>query len=95
MSTTEDLPLECFALIACRPAGQRIIAVRRGTAGYFSTTLDSVDMTLQQAKDVVDLYNRKLGVSEEQKQRMIAGSMFGWDVPSVTEDASYRTVRFD
>ena len=73
-----DLPPLCYALLACNPAGERIVAIRLGTSGYFTTSLDAPSQTLEQARATVDLLNRKLGISEAQKQAMIGGSMFGW-----------------
>lgn len=72
------LPPLCYALLACNPAGERIVAIRRNENGYFLTSLDAPSQSLEQARATVDLLNRKLGVSEEQKQAMIGGSMFGW-----------------
>lgn len=72
------LPALCYALLACNPAGERIVAIRRGRKGYFTTSLDAPSQSLEQARAMVDLLNSKLGVSEFQKQAMIGGSMFGW-----------------
>ncbi|HQR21835.1 MAG TPA: hypothetical protein PKV98_13260 [Burkholderiaceae bacterium] len=76
---SDPLPPLCYALLACNPAGERIVAIRRNERGHFSTSLDAPSQSLEQARATVDLLNRKLGVSEEQKQAMIGGSMFGWN----------------
>jgi hypothetical protein len=71
----------CFALIACHLPGKRIVAIKRGETGYYGTTLDDVSLSLEQAKAIVDHYNRKLEVSEAQKNALLIGSMFGCDAP--------------
>lgn len=74
----EQLPHLCFAYIACQPAGKRIVAIKRGECGYFTTTLDDPGLSTDHAKDIVAAYNERLEVSWEQQQAMINGSMFGW-----------------
>ena len=74
----EKLPRLCFAFIACHPAGERIVGIRRGQTGYFKTTLDDPGLTVENALDIVAAYNEKLEVSREQKEAMVSGSMFGW-----------------
>ncbi len=38
---SDQLPALCYALLACNPAGERIVAIRRGESGYFTTSLDT------------------------------------------------------
>jgi hypothetical protein len=47
--TSDSLPALCYALLACNPAGERIVAIGRGERGYFSTSLDAPSQTLEQA----------------------------------------------
>ncbi len=77
----EQLPEKCFALIACNEPGDRIVILKRGERGYFKTTLDSDRINLQHARDIVATYNKKLGVARSEKEAMIAGSLFGFEVP--------------
>ena len=79
MSTpTDDLPDLCFALIACYPAGQRIVAIKNGEGGYYTTDLDEEHYSVEQARAVVDKWNESLGVNEEQKTAMVLRSMNVW-----------------
>lgn len=80
------LPEQAFAFIACHPAGERIVCVRRGERGYFKTTLDDASLTVERAKAIVKTYNDRLGVTLEQKSAMIAGSLFGWHTPGANPD---------
>jgi hypothetical protein len=68
MATTafEERPEPCFALISCYPPGQRIVAIKSGESGYFTTTLDNASWSLEQARAVVDRLDQKLLVSEDQ-----------------------------
>ena len=52
------------------------VEIRRGEAGYFLFT--DCDMNPQ-------LMNDSLGVSPEEAEIMLAGSMFGWDKPIVED----------
>ena len=77
-SNCERLPPLCFAFVACHPAGQRIVGIRRGHTGYFHTDLDHKELSKEHALDIVAAYNLKLEVTPEQKEAMLSGSMFGW-----------------
>ena len=70
LKVLEKLPELCFAIDAGTGA---VIAIKKGERGYW-TTKDMV------AADV-DFFNEKLGVTPAQREAMIAGSLFGFDVP--------------
>ncbi|WP_273454443.1 hypothetical protein [Nevskia ramosa] len=80
------LPHQAYAFIACHAPGDRIVCVRRGERGYFTTTLDDPCLSVERAKAIVQTYNDKLGVTLEQKSAMIAGSLFGWHTPGADPD---------
>lgn len=80
------LPEKAFAFIACHEPGNRVVAVRRGESGYFKTDLDRVGASSDEAKAMVERYNRKLGVSLEQKAALLFGSLFGFDAPGADPD---------
>lgn len=80
----QDLPDMCLALIACHPAGERIVVVRRGRGGYWTTDYDAPDMTLEEARKLVDELNEALGVSEDAKGVMILRSMSKWETGAQT-----------
>jgi len=74
-----ELPDLCLALIACHPAGERIVAIRRGRGGYWSTDYDTPHMTLEEARQLVDELNEALGVSDDAKGVMVLRSMTQWE----------------
>ena len=51
------------------------ILLEYGTEGYYE---------MPEGFDV-ETYNKGMGVTEEDIEVMTAGSMFGWDIPAVTE----------
>ena len=70
MSTKNTLPLMCYAQTE---NGENVI-IHYGEKGYFKNTL----------RDDVDKLNEDIGVTKEQADIMKGGSMFGWDIPLVT-----------
>jgi hypothetical protein len=76
----DELPEFCFVFNPDAEPGKFVTAVRRGASGYFSTTYDEPDP--EKARGLVVELNTRLGVSEEEAERMFAGSMFGWNVPA-------------
>ena len=72
-----SLPEQCFAALKTEDG---IIRIRKGEAGYERTDiLPDPGQTRQQAADAV---NEALGVGKDQAAAMLAGSLFGWDVPA-------------
>lgn len=71
-----SLPETCYGTLA--DTGD-VIIIKKAETGYYKTDIegDSKD----QNRQLVDEYNRKLGVSKAQAEAMSAGSLFGWDVP--------------
>lgn len=66
----EALPTMCFALL---PGTKEVIGIKKGERGYYTTK----DMTPED----VATFNKKLGVTPAQREAMLAGSLFGFDVP--------------
>lgn len=73
------LPDMCFSFSHHAAPGKYVIAIKHGETGYYPTTYDEPDP--EKAKALVDHLNAKLGVSQEQRECMENGSMFGWDTP--------------
>jgi hypothetical protein len=55
------------------------VLIRRGEMGYFKLS-DERSMSSFQ-KIPIDRLNTLVGVTKEQADAMVAGSMFGWDCP--------------
>ena len=70
------LPDQCYCVL---PDSDEIIIVKKGEIGYYHT--DKYGHDRQAAQAIVDEYNEQLGVSKAQEAAMLAGSMFGWEVP--------------
>ena len=72
-----DLPEQCYASLGTTP---EVVIIKKGTDGYFKT--DILCQSTEEAKQLADEYNGKLGVAKAQAEAMKAGSMFGWDTPA-------------
>ena len=71
------LPERCYAVL---PSGDEIITIKHGEDGYFHTGKYGHDRAHAQA--IVDEYNEQINVTKAQAAAMLAGSMFGWEVPA-------------
>ena len=83
------LPPLCYAFHEGSAAGKRIVQIRAGEAGCDETTLDRAGMTAAEAQELIDFLNARLGVTFEQREAMVGGSMFGWHTGSA-DPALYR-----
>ena len=71
------LPDKCFAALETEDS---IVLIDKGESGYVRTEIQpDAGQTKQQA---VDSINETLGVTKAQAAAMVAGSMFGWEVPA-------------
>jgi hypothetical protein len=72
-----SLPEECLGALETEGC---LIRIRKGESGYERTgILPDEEQSRQQAADEA---NAALGVTKAQASAMLAGSMFGWDVPA-------------
>jgi hypothetical protein len=69
MESFNRLPELCAAV---RPETGETILIKRGVPGYFE---------IEERASPAKIYNELRGITPEQVQAMIAGSMFGWDAP--------------
>ena len=70
-----SLPKKCFSYL--ESTGEMII-ITKGEKGYIPTGASGENMTPREA---VDAANKTIGVTKAQEAAMVAGSMFGWQVP--------------
>jgi hypothetical protein len=63
------LPEFCYGTLLS--TGETII-IKRGESGYYKST----------RQFDADTLNSELGITKAQKEAMMAGSLFGWDIPA-------------
>ena len=71
-----ELPEQCYRIL---PGSGEIIVVKRNEKGYYNPHIPAASK--EQAREIVDEYNGKLGVTRAQEEAMRTGSMFGFHVP--------------
>ena len=71
-----ELPEQCYSIL---PGSGEIIVVKRNEKGYYNPHIPASSQ--EQAREIVDEYNGKLGVTRAQEEAMRTGSMFGFHVP--------------
>lgn len=71
------LPETCYSIL---PSSGEVILIRNGESGYYPT--DLAWMNDAEKREFVDHRNQLLSISKAQEAAMLAGSMFGWNVPA-------------
>lgn len=71
------LPEHCYAVL---PSSGQLIEVRRGEKGYYPCAYSTGDREYN--KVLANQFNAHEGISKAQAEAMLAGSMFGWNVPA-------------
>ncbi len=74
LETLKKLPRMCAAN---NPADDSPILIKRGVKGYWPAPRPGFD---------VDAFNARHGVTVQQREAMLAGSMFGWELPVADPD---------
>ncbi len=72
-----SLPEQCYGVL---PDTGELIIIKKGKSGYYRT--DVATTGKEETRALADEYNGKAGVSKAQAAAMLAGSMFGWQVPA-------------
>lgn len=78
-----DLPEVCFSIL---PSTGDVIIIKHGESGYYRCEYSTQDKAFN--REFANDRNANLGVSKAQVEAMLAGSMYGWDVP-VADPKSY------
>ena len=77
-----SLPAVAYVFHEQALPGERIVALRRGVQGYWRTSLDDPSWSDQEAHDEVARLNATLGVAAVHLRTMLAGCLFGFEVPA-------------
>ena len=72
-----DLPEVCFSIL---PSTGDVIIIKHGESGYYRCEYSTKDKAFN--REFANDRNANLGVSKAQVEAMLAGSMYGWDVPA-------------
>lgn len=72
-----DLPEVCYSIL---PSTGDVIIIKHGESGYYRCEYSTEDKAFN--REFANDRNAKLGVSKAQVEAMLAGSMYGWDVPA-------------
>lgn len=72
-----DLPEVCYSIL---PSTGDVIIIKHGESGYYRSEYSTEDKAFN--REFANDRNAKLGVSKAQVEAMLAGSMYGWDVPA-------------
>lgn len=72
-----DLPEVCYSIL---PSTGDVIIIKHGESGYHRSEYSTEDKAFN--REFANDRNANLGVSKAQVEAMLAGSMYGWDVPA-------------
>ena len=72
-----DLPEVCYSIL---PSTGDVIIIKHGESGYYRCEYSTEDKAFN--REFANNRNANLGVSKAQVEAMLAGSMYGWDVPA-------------
>ena len=77
-----DLPEVCYSIL---PSTGDVIIIKHGESGYYRCEYSTEDKAFN--REFANDRNAKLGVSKAQVEAMLAGSMYGWDVPAADPES--------
>ena len=72
-----DLPEVCYSIL---PSTGDVIIIKHGESGYYRCEYSTEDKAFN--REFANDRNANFGVSKAQIEAMLAGSMYGWDVPA-------------
>lgn len=72
----DGLPDQCYSIM---PSTGEIIVIKKNERNYYNPNIPAASK--EEAREIVDEYNAKLGVTRAQEEAMRTGSLFGFHVP--------------
>lgn len=72
-----SLPEKCYSSLL---ETGKVVILKKGETGYYPADVSA--SSKEEAQQIVDAYNGRLGVTRAQEEAMKAGSMFGFAVPA-------------
>ena len=72
-----DLPETCFSVL---PSSGQLIIIRCGERGYYPSEWDTGSR--EKNREIASSHNARRGITDIQEAAMLAGSMFGFEVPA-------------
>jgi hypothetical protein len=72
-----ELPNNCFGIV---PSSGELVFIVRGEKGYYPSGKSTTDPAINRQIEVAN--NALLGVTRQQAEAMLGGSMFGWNTPA-------------
>ena len=76
------LPDICYVRVPGNAPERAVVLVKKGESGYRPSRVQvPASMTQEQITNLVNELNADLGITPQQSECMLVGSMFGWDVP--------------
>jgi hypothetical protein len=76
LAGNHEMPELCYSTMLDSGA---VIMIKYGESGYYPCDYTTNDR--QKNRETVDLINEEMEITKGQEQAMLAGSMFGWDIP--------------
>lgn len=77
----KGLPETCYVIVPGNDPGNRVGIVVRGGIGYLKTSIDNPSYDPRTLSELVRSMNDEQGVTADQEEAMLVGSMIGWHVP--------------
>lgn len=71
-----ELPDFCLSTL---PSSGQLIILKRGERGYYASDWDTGKR--EENQNIAQEHNRQRGIADIQEAAMVAGSMFGWNLP--------------
>ena len=71
-----ELPDACFSIL---PSTGQLIIIKKGESGYYPSEWDTGSR--EENREIASNHNVRRGITDIQEAAMLAGSMFGWNIP--------------